>query len=159
MSLVTKYYEFQNEKGEICTYKCQCQSTDRVVAVIMPKIESERAFLGRYLTARGFSTVRAARIAIYHYLWNRFLKLKTRFDVGIGVYPLREYAEAKNYSLLFSQVPCCSDHFVPYDNLPYFEQELKEFHRSVEENKLNAPDKVYTTSEHYGKTPFLNFAN
>lgn len=142
MALVPKYFNFEKENGDILTVQCMCRKTDGIVTVIMPKINSHSPFLGRYLTARGFSSVRAAQIATNDYLFRRYCKLNGKFDIGIGIYQLREKLDPclhNRSSLLFGRVPRVnsSHHFTLFDHLPCALKDFKDFHRSMEELKSN----------------------
>lgn len=145
-----KFYDFMEEDGSATILPCSCRISDTVVAVIMPKISGDSMFLGRYLTARGFSTLKAAEHAILHYLWNRFVRLGTRFDVGIAVFPLRmerfpsvmTSCSSSSSSLLLARIPR-SPQFLPYEHLPENQKHFPDFHRSWEEEQCNSFKRVY----------------
>jgi hypothetical protein len=138
MSLVQKFFTCDVGRGSSVTIPLMCRKTDQVAAVIRPKVDSVSNKLGRYLTARGFSSLKAALIAIHQYMYDRYSQLNKRFDIGIAVYPLSEKRETVKETLLTSRIP--QSHtvsFCLYDTLPHAQQSFREFHRSLEEIKLN----------------------
>lgn len=120
---------------------CPCRNTDQVVLLLFAtdtQKQTRTQSFGKYVTSRGFSSVRAAQIAIRNIILSRFIQLNGHFDLSFSIYELhnrKSDLEFRNQQdLVVAHIPH-EDKIIPFQEETF---NLEHFHRSFEELKLNS---------------------
>lgn len=106
-NLTTKYYSMQEQDGELVSMPLICEEQDRIAAVVMKKLNPESTFLGDYVNAFGFPSLREAEQYADNMLYKKMKK--GMIDVGVAFYhlhPIRhQYSKTKKDDLINAHVP------------------------------------------------------